>query len=164
MQTADAIDAFARLVERAEATAERQPRAELARFQLQGLAGTLTALGDGSVPADVDEALERLRAFVAAEGGAIDRDQGERLREKAAAYLVLADDLGVDADRLGDLVARWDAAMASGRPSKPGRARRGAPGASGEPCPVCGEPFKRVNKHLSAAHPEEWAKRRGDRS
>src|SRR4051794_9248713 len=126
---AAAIDAFEALVTRAESSADTQPRAELARFQLQALAGTLAALGD--LPPSVDGALETLRAHVVARDGAVDRDEGARLREKVGAYVVLADDLGLDRGHLESLVARWDA-TAGRRATGKGR-RSSATTAQGSP-------------------------------
>jgi len=157
---ADVIDAFASMVSRAEAGADSGNRAELARFQLQGLAGTVSALAGGTAPDDVVEALSTLRAFVAAHDAAVDRAEGDALRSKVAAYRVLADDLDLDGAKLDDLLARWDATAPA-----PGRARgarktgrKATDAATFESCPVCGGQYKRVRKHMSAAHPEEWAK------
>jgi len=155
---AQVIDAFAELVARAEATADTRPKAELACFQLQGLTGTLRSLSDADLPDDVEEALSLLREHVASLGGGVDRTAGDEMREKVQAYRVLADDLDLDGPRLDDLLARWDAVTAT--TSSP---RRGAnaSAAAETACPVCGGYFKRVNKHLSAAHPDEWARRKG---
>ena len=87
----------------------------------------------------------------------------ERLRTRVDAYAQVADDLDLDAAHLADLLARWSAAVDRPLPSSRADAgsgrRRGAPPATTtEACPVCGQSFKRVAKHMSAAHPEEWAK------
>jgi hypothetical protein len=118
------------------------------------------------VPSEVDAALAVLRSFVAEQGGPVDAVEGERLREKVAAYLVLADDLGLDADRLQPLLGRWSAVTDAAATSTRRAGRPAARPAATAPadatltaCPVCGERFKRVNKHLSAAHPQEWAAR-----
>ena len=159
---ADVIDAFAAMVSRAESSADSGNRAELARFQLQGLAGTVSALAGGQAPDDVVDALSTVRAFVSAHDTAVDREEGEALRSKVAAYRILADDLDLDADRLDDLLARWDATRPSPGRARGGRktSRRNDGTATLEACPVCGQEFKRVRKHMSAAHPEEWAKLR----
>lgn len=156
----DTIAAFADLVARAESDAG--PKAELARFQLQGLVGSLQSLADDGLPPEVESALGVLRSFVQASAGAVDPAEGEALREKVSAYAVLADDLGLDDVRLHDLLDRWDRATAPKAAPARGRARR-APGAvvGKEACPVCGESFTRVRKHMSAAHPEEWARLKG---
>lgn len=156
-----AIDAFADLVERAESSSADQPKAELARYQLQALTGTLGALAGRALPVPVDEALATLRGHVSSLGGAVDREEGARLREKVAAYVVLADDLGLDRVHLDDLLRRWDALDAARRGS--GRAARASSREpAGMPCPVCGELFKRPGKHMSVAHRDEWERRRGD--
>jgi hypothetical protein len=156
----DVIESFAALVGRAESGADSGNRAELARFQLQGLAGTVSALAAGQAPDDVVEALATLRAFVAANDTTVDRVEGDALRAKVSAYRVLADDLDLDPERLDDLLARWDATAPSGgraRGKGSGRSTRATSNAL-EACPVCGQHFKRVRKHMSAAHPDEWAK------
>jgi hypothetical protein len=154
-----AIDAFAQLVVRAESSTADQPRAELARFQLQALTGTLGALADGPLPDDVDTALTVLRSHVASLGGDVDREQGRAMRAKVEAYVVLADDLGLDRAELQDLLRRWDAV--DGTRDAPRRARRAKPSTAGAtPCPVCGLEFKRVTKHMSVAHRDEWERQR----
>jgi hypothetical protein len=156
-----AIDAFAQLVERAESSTADQPRAELARFQLQALTGTLGALADGPRPDDVETALAVLRAHVASLGGDVDREQGREMRTKVEAYVVLADDLGLDRARLEQLLRRWDAL--DGSRDTPRRARRAKPSTTGtSPCPVCGLEFKRVTKHMSVAHRDEWERQRSE--
>lgn len=159
---AEVIAAFATLVGRAESSADSGNRAELARFQLQGLAGTVSSLAGGQAPDDVVEALATLRAFVSAHDASVDREEGEALRAKVAAYRILADDLDLDASELDGLLARWDAtAPAPGR-SKGSRKAARTPASNGamEACPVCGSHYRRVRKHMSSAHPEEWAKLR----
>jgi hypothetical protein len=164
------IASFRSLVESAEAAVDRLPKAELARFQLQGLSATLGQLGGDTLPSEVAGGLDAVRAYVERVGG-IDRDEGARLRDKVQAYVVLADDHGLDAEELEGLVHRWDAAMApatarGGRRAgadAPARssARRAPSGEADQECPVCGQRFRRVAKHLSSAHPEEWARRKG---
>jgi hypothetical protein len=155
----DVIESFAALVRRAETSADAGNRAELARFQLQGLAGTVSSLAGGQAPDDVLEALATLRSFVASHDTAVDREEGEALRAKVAAYRTLADDLDLDGDHLQDLITRWDATA----PTSPrsGKGRKASAGTGDmDACPVCGQHFRRVRKHMSAAHPAEWAKLR----
>jgi hypothetical protein len=164
-RTTASIDAFAAIVERAEAEADVRPKAELAGFQLQGLTGTLSALSAGWLPEDVDQALTVLRLHVAQLGGAADREAGANLRSKVAAYAVLAEDLELDAVRLEGLVARWDA-IVERRPAVAGRRVTKAaskPTREATACPVCGEMFTRVGKHMSVAHRADWERDRAER-
>jgi hypothetical protein len=166
------IASFRSLVDAAEASADRQPKAELARFQLQGLSATLGQLAPDGLPGEIAAGLDALRTYVESMGGA-DPAEGARLREKVQAYTLVADDLGLDLDELRELLRRWDATTTASRASGAGAARRSAAPRSGagdrkastgiadQECPVCGETFKRVAKHLSFAHPEEWARRKG---
>jgi hypothetical protein len=163
------ISGFRSLVESVEAAADRGPKAELARFQLQGLSATLAQIATEGVPSAVSDGLDAVRSFVESSGGA-DRAEGARLRDKVQAYALVADDLGLDTEELLDLVRRWDAATAPA-PARSGTGRRSAStrparertaGTAGDQeCPVCGVRFKRVAKHMSSAHPEEWARRKG---
>jgi len=163
------ISGFRSLVESVEAAADRGPKAELARFQLQGLSATLAQLATDGVPTEVSCGLDVVRSFVESVGGA-DRSDGARLRDKVQAYALVADDLGLDTDELLGLVRRWDAATApaparsgAGRrsaSSRPARERNAGP-AGDQECDVCGMRFKRVAKHMSFAHPVEWARRKG---
>jgi hypothetical protein len=163
---------FEALLESAEAVADDRPRADLAGYQLQALTTTIAQLaGDEPLPADVDAALEAVRSWLGTRSGSFDRAEGQRLKDKVAALLVVAEEVGLDEAHLTGLLARWEAAVerpTSSRSGPPRGRRKGAAGAPADTgdrgpaqtCPVCGLVFKRVAKHLSSAHPEEWARQR----
>jgi hypothetical protein len=165
------VAAFEAMLEQAESVADDRPRADLAGYQLQALSTTLGQLsGDDDLSAEIGGALDAIRAWLGTRTGGFDREEGARLKEKVAALLVVAEDLDLDEAHLADLVTRWEAAVdrpTSAR-SGPARGRRkGAPRGdeAGSPpptqtCPICGLVFKRVSKHMSSAHPEEWARQR----
>jgi hypothetical protein len=165
------VAAFEAMLEQAESVADDRPRADLAGYQLQALSTTLGQLsGDDDLSPELGGALDAIRAWLGARSGGFDRDEGARLKDKVAALLVVADDLGLDEAHLADLLTRWEAAVDRPRSARRGPARgrrKGAPRQEGDPmpgpaqtCPVCGLVFKRVAKHLSSAHPEEWARQR----
>lgn len=163
------VASFEAMLEQAESVADDRPRADLAVYQLQALSTTLAQLsGDDGVSPELAGALEAIGGWLSARSGGFDREEGARLKEKVAALVVVADDLGLDAEHLGSLLRRWEDAVerpTSSRSGPPrGRRKGSAHDGSGPPpsqtCPVCGLVFKRVAKHMSSAHPEEWAQQR----
>jgi len=165
------VAAFEAMLEQAESVADERPRADLANYQLQALSTTLGQLaGEEGLPREIDECLSGLQGWLGTRAGGFNREEGARLKDKVVALLVVAEDLDLDEAQLQDLIARWEAAVE--RPSSmrrgPARGRRKGGAADGDAsgprpvqtCPVCGLVFKRVAKHMSSAHPEEWARQR----
>jgi hypothetical protein len=163
---------FEAVLDQAESVADDRPRADLAGYQLQALTTTIGQLaGDDGQPPEIEGALETIRSWLGTRAGSFDRSEAQRLKDKVAALLVVADEVGLDEQHLADLLTRWEHAVERPTSSRSGPARGRRKGATGgltetadrgpaQTCPVCGLVFKRVAKHLSSAHPEEWARQR----